>query len=167
MLFSTSRLLVPALTASLLSGLTVADDATSRAVTALEALQGWYNNSTGLWDTVGWWNGANCLTMIADLVALDPTVMETADYVFNTTYNVAPASNPDPGPEVKTTKRNFLAPRASSAGNASDWLDSAYDDDGWWVLAWIAAYDVTEETRYLQLAEGIFDALVRTCLFSG
>ncbi|KAJ6109648.1 hypothetical protein N7486_001883 [Penicillium sp. IBT 16267x] len=160
MLFSAPRLLLPALTASLLSGVAVAEDATSRAQIALEALQEWYNNSTGLWNTVGWWNGANCLTVIADLAALDSSVMDTADYVFNNTYNVAPTSNPDPGPEVKTTsKRDFLAPRASSAGNASDWLDSAYDDDGWWALAWIAAYDVTEETRYLHLAEGIFDAL--------
>ncbi|KAJ5752576.1 hypothetical protein N7520_009493 [Penicillium odoratum] len=159
MLLSAPRLFVPMLTASLFSGIAVADDAKLRAELALDALQVWYNNSTGLWDTVGWWNGANCLTVIADLAALDSSVVDTADYVFNNTYNVAPGSNPNPGPEVKTTKRDFLAPRANNAGNASDWLDSAYDDDGWWVLAWIAAYDVTEEPRYLQLAEGIFSAL--------
>ncbi|KAJ5915573.1 hypothetical protein N7466_011506 [Penicillium verhagenii] len=160
MLFSAPRFLVPALTASLFSGIAVADDPTSRAETALQALQEWYNESSGMWNTVGWWNGANCLTVIADLAALDPNAMDTADYVFNNTYNVGPVSNPNPGPEQKTTsKREFLTPRSNSPGNASDWLDSAYDDDGWWALAWIAAYDVTEETRYLQLAEGIFSGL--------
>ncbi|KAJ5938140.1 hypothetical protein N7454_004482 [Penicillium verhagenii] len=160
MLLSAPRLLVPALTASLFSSTTVADDPTSRAETALQALQGWYNESSGMWNTAGWWNGANCLTVIADLAALDPNAMDTADYVFNNTYNVGPVSNPNPGPEQKTTsKRDFLTPRANNPGNASDWLDSAYDDDGWWALAWIAAYDVTEETRYLQLAEGIFEGL--------
>ena len=161
MLFS-PRLLVPALTASLLSGVTVADDAKSRAKTALDALQEWYNPSSGLWDTVGWWNGANCMTVIADLAALDPSVMETAEYVFNNTFNVAPAaSNPNPGPEIKTnSKRSSLPPRTNNAVNASQWLDSAYDDDGWWALAWIAAYDVTDENDYLQLAEGIFASLV-------
>ncbi|KAJ5577982.1 CAZyme family GH76 [Penicillium hispanicum] len=157
-----SRLLVlPSLTPLLFSGSVLADDAISRAQTALDALQKWYNATSGIWDTCGWWNGANCMTVIADLAALDPSVMETATYVFNNTYFVAPAaSNPNPGPEVKTSsKRNFLPPRAKSAANASEWLDSAYDDDGWWALAWIAAYDVTQEPSYLKLAEGIFSGL--------
>lgn len=163
MLFSARRVLVPALTASLLlPGVSFCDNAKTRAQTALGALQEWYNTTSGLWDTVGWWNGANCMTTIADLAALDSSVMETADFVFNNTFIKAPSSNPNPGPETRTnTKRNILPPRANSDGNSSQWLDSAYDDDGWWALAWIAAYDVTEENSYLDLAEGIFSSLVR------
>jgi hypothetical protein len=103
------------------------------------------------------------MTTVANLAKIDPSVTETALYVFNTTYNLAPASNPHPGPEVKTAfQRRHLLSRAGSSGNASQWLDSAYDDDGWWALAWIAAYDVTGNDDYLELAEGIFSALVKT-----
>jgi predicted alpha-1,6-mannanase (GH76 family) len=38
----------------------------------------------------------------------------------------------------------------------SEWLDGYYDDNLWWALAWITAYDVTKHTPYLDLAEGIF-----------
>lgn len=161
MLFQCRRLIAPALTALALSRATVADDATSRAENALDVLQEWYNNSTGLWDTAGWWNGANCMTAVADLAALDSSVLDTANYVFRTTYAKATGSNPHPGPEIKkTSKRRNLLGRSPQATNASAWLDSAYDDDGWWALAWVAAYDVTQDQKYLDLAEGIFDALV-------
>ena len=43
-----------------------------------------------------------------------------------------------------------------------DWLDGYYDDDLWWALAWINAYDVTLDPAYLTLAEGIFLAVSRT-----
>ena len=42
-----------------------------------------------------------------------------------------------------------------------DWLDGFYDDDLWWALAWINAYDVTRNTQYLTLAEGIFNAVTK------
>lgn len=144
----------------------IADDALARARTALDTLQTWYDPTTGLWTTRQWWNSASAMTTVANLAIVDPSVMDTALYVFNNTFNLAPASNPHPGPEVKTVfQRRDLLSRAGNSGNASQWLDSAYDDDGWWALAWIAAYDVTGNDDYLELAEGIFAALVRTlCL---
>ncbi|KAH8722673.1 glycosyl hydrolase family 76-domain-containing protein [Phaeosphaeriaceae sp. PMI808] len=45
--------------------------------------------------------------------------------------------------------------------NPSKWLDGYYDDDLWWALAWIKAYDVTQYRLYLTLAEGIFLAVTK------
>ncbi|KAJ6120466.1 Six-hairpin glycosidase [Penicillium sp. IBT 18751x] len=161
MLFSSHGFLTYSLTISLLAGATVADDARARAEDAFRTLQTWYNPSTGLWDTAGWWNCANVMTVVADLALVDPSVMENASYIFNNTLIMAPAQNPQPGPEVKVNSARDLSARVNQAVNASQWLDSAYDDDGWWALAWIAAYDVTEDNQYLQLAEGIFDGLTK------
>lgn len=148
-----------------LTGSAFANDSRERAEEGLRTLQGYYNDGTGLWNTIGWWNGANCMTAIANLALIDPSVVETADYVFNNTLNKAPPSNPNPGPEIKTNsgKRSFST-RSANSVNASQWLDSAYDDDAWWALAWIAAYDVTEDNTYLTLAEDIFAALVSISL---
>lgn len=146
----------PFLVGLTIPGFAVAEDAKSRAQVALNALQNWYNATSGLWDTCGWWNGANCMTAIADLAVVEPSVSETAIYVFENTLHMAPAYNPEPGPEVQAQSRYQSA-------NASEWLDSAYDDDAWWALAWIAAYDVTNDDTYLGLAQGLFSSLVSFC----
>ncbi|OJJ51795.1 hypothetical protein ASPZODRAFT_55438 [Penicilliopsis zonata CBS 506.65] len=146
----------------------------SSASSAATTLQTWYNAETGLWDTCGWWNGANCMTALADLAMLvdesDP-LRQTAEEVFNTTFVVAPSVNPDPGLEKVTVngRPETRYPAAwplrthdiqeSGTVNASAWLDGAYDDDGWWALAWIAAYDLTGVQDYLELAIGIFDEM--------
>lgn len=158
MLFSHHSLLLPSIISLLLTGSALADDARTRARDALNTLQGWYNPQSGIWDTCGWWDGASCMNTIADLAALDPSVMDTARYVFNNTFNVGPVSNPHPGPEHKTVYNRDNQP--STPVNASLWLDQAYDDDAWWALAWIGAYDVTKDGTYLELAEGIFESLV-------
>lgn len=154
MLFLPWGALFPVLVGSIIPEFAVAQDAKSRAQVALHALQNWYNATSGLWDTCGWWNGANCMTAIADLAAIYPSVLDTATYVFDNTFRMAAAYNPQPGLEKQAQSRY------QGAANASEWLDSAYDDDAWWALAWIAAYDVTNDDTYLGLAQGIFSSLV-------
>jgi hypothetical protein len=173
MMFPSKVVLGPLVTSLLLSK-AWAVTSSAQVETTLRALQQWYNEETGLWNTCGWWNGANCMTMLADLAAVDPFALSTATYVFNNTYVLAPAMNPAPGVEKVNTVQGPLTSyppqwpiesplhpvQSSSTVNPSAWLDGYYDDDSWWALAWIAAYDVTLNPKYLELAEGIFEDLV-------
>ncbi|HEX4714375.1 MAG TPA: glycoside hydrolase family 76 protein, partial [Ktedonobacteraceae bacterium] len=91
------------------------------------ALQGWYNSSNGLFNNVGWWNSANALGALIDYSALTRTSTYTND--ISTTY----------------------------AQNASGkFLNNYYDDEGWWALTWVKAYDLTGNTTYLNAAKTIF-----------
>ena len=58
---------------------------TSEAEASLTTLQTWYNSTSGIWDTTGWWNSANCLTVLGDLAAIDPKVEAQASGVFANT----------------------------------------------------------------------------------
>jgi hypothetical protein len=72
----------------------LAQTAVSEAETALNVLQAWYNESSGLWNSCGWWNGANCMTVLADLAKVDSSVMNTAVSVFENTWVNGPSANP-------------------------------------------------------------------------
>lgn len=90
-------------------------------------LQSWYNSSNGQFNTTGWWNSANALGTVIDYSARTNTTTYTGDIA--NTFNT----------------------------NASgSFLNNYYDDEGWWALTWINAYDLTHETRYLDMAKTIF-----------
>lgn len=57
----------------------------TKAEVAFNTLQTWYNTSSGIYDTTGWWNSANCLTAVGDLAAIDATVLPEALGTFLTT----------------------------------------------------------------------------------
>jgi predicted alpha-1,6-mannanase (GH76 family) len=147
-------------------------DYVSHASQAFDVLQTWYNQTTGLWDTMGWWNAANGLTTIAHLAGLDPRQQHAASAIFAHTYSHAPPYNPrnnlrkiatltsistlygPPSHFPRRPKRARFTPP-----NAADWTDSCYDDNGWWALAWLAAYDTTNTPSYLALGEAIFSQM--------
>ncbi|KAI9935104.1 hypothetical protein ASPWEDRAFT_44695 [Aspergillus wentii DTO 134E9] len=135
---------------SLLGTQVSAQDDLSKARLGINALNQWYNTNTGLWNTVGWWNGANCLTVVADLALVDDGSRDAAVSIFSNSFNVAPSQNPFPDLDGGET---------SNPANSSAWTDGSYDDDGWWALAWIAAYDITKNQDYLNVAIGIHDQL--------
>jgi predicted alpha-1,6-mannanase (GH76 family) len=116
------------------------------AAAAVASLQDWHDERTGLWaipgggpggpDDPGWWNSANALFALIDYMSL--TGAEGYLHVVESTFD-------------KHEGRHFL--------------NSFYDDEGWWALAWINAHDLTRDPhrkhRYLAMARHIFADMER------
>lgn len=147
------------------------DRATSidRAVTAIEALQTFYDEAYGLWETTGWWNSGNCLTVLGDFLYLgvdsaDDLALE--DVFANTFTRAQQATQTATKTLVKGSSRRLFesryaaSPVVGESGLASrgfsGFINNYYDDEGWWALAWVRAFDVTGNTEYLDMAESIF-----------
>ncbi|CAJ2504308.1 Uu.00g117020.m01.CDS01 [Anthostomella pinea] len=109
-----------------------ADHYQSSAEAALTKLQTWYNEDTGQWKsyTPSWWQSANQLTTLLDMVRLGSSeAAKIADTVVPNTFH-----------------RN---------GDHA-FKNAYYDDEGWWAVAWMRAYEVTHNKDYLETAEGLF-----------
>ena len=91
-------------------------------------MQSWYNVAAGNWNSLNRWQWANAVS------ALENTYTHTNGmeygYAMTDTYD-------------QNASGNFLT-------------DAGYDDEGWWALAWLRAYDVTGNARYLSMAKTIF-----------
>lgn len=98
---------------------------------AVDALVRQYDQRTGIWPTTGWWNSANALT------ALTNYMISSGDqrylWVVENTYSK----------KINAAQGNFI--------------NDFSDDTGWWALAWISAYDLTGDSRYLQTARRAID----------
>lgn len=104
-----------------------------QAASAVQTLQQWYLPGSGLYASpAGWWNSANSITVLANYARVSG----------DTSYNSAIANT-------------FTTAQGAHANFVNDY----YDDDGWWALAWIDAYDVTGNPAYLSMAETIFTAI--------
>lgn len=101
-----------------------------RACLGVEKLQSWYNPNNGLWHTTNWWNAANAVTVLVNY----STVSGSQDHrwAVENTFDV-------------------------NARRPSQFLNFYYDDEGWWALAWIRAYDWTHDPKYLDMSKTIFD----------
>jgi predicted alpha-1,6-mannanase (GH76 family) len=126
-LFAVIILVFLPLTASLEA--TVVSSSAFHARLAVERLEQWYNPKSGLWETAGWWNGANALTALIDFSRLTHS-SHYLRIIANTYSTYAP---------IQFLKNKY------------------YDDEGWWALAWIDAYDLTGNRDYLHTATVIFD----------
>lgn len=108
-------------------------DYLEEATDGINMLQTWYSASTGLYETTGWWNSANAITVLANY-----SLTAHSQEYFSTLANT------------------FTEAQNTNAG----FLDNYYDDEGWWALAWIDAYDLTHNPQYLQMAKSIFADMV-------
>src|ERR1039458_5894441 len=118
--------------------------ASDRAAVAAAAVQRFYDPATGLFcsgDGDCWWWSANELTSLIDYSRQVKSTAVLADVA--TTYTAA----------------RYRGPQQDTIG---PFLDTWTDDDGWWGLAWVDAYDYAKTydpahaDRYLALARSIF-----------
>lgn len=136
-------------------------------VSAIKVLQGWYDEDQGLWLSTNWWNSANCLTVLGDFLAVDGNEARNLDLadVFSNTFIQAQISSQTTNKRL-ATRQNCLQVVESHQEQNPDtrlvkrgyrgFLDDYYDDEGWWALAWIRAYDVIGNEEFLSMAERIF-----------
>jgi predicted alpha-1,6-mannanase (GH76 family) len=109
-------------------------DLRSRAAAGMVVLHGFYDQASGLYNRNAWWTGANMLEVTLDYTREtgDPSYLASADNTF-----------------VKVKDGSYLG--------FVNFLNEYYDDEGWWALAWIKAYDLTRDAKYLDMAKVIFD----------
>ena len=114
-----------------------ASPAATQAATAAAALQVMYNNSSqpGLFCTGNltgncWWQSANELDALIDYSEETGSAAYLGD--LNTTYT-----------------------DAATDESSTPFIDTYFDDDAWWGLTWLNAYQATGTPKYLTLAENI------------
>ncbi|KAI5919860.1 glycosyl hydrolase [Camillea tinctor] len=141
----------------------------SNSVNAIQTLQTWYNKGTGLWDSTGWWNSANCLTILADFAVLKPQQAASLDIpnIIQNTYEQAQKTTVQATKKlsfnglpissyVRVSKRSTIGKRGFD-----NFLNDYYDDEGWWALAMIRSFDIgvfgIGDQEYLEAAVEIFE----------
>jgi predicted alpha-1,6-mannanase (GH76 family) len=105
----------------------------AHAQACIDRLMSWYNPGTGLWNTTGWWNSANSLEATINYARL--TNDHQYDSLIENTFNQA---------------------RSYSEPGGVPFSANYYDDQLWWCLALIAAYDLLKDNKFLNAAIAIF-----------
>lgn len=105
----------------------------TQATRAMVALADRYKELTGVFD-FNWWQSANALEATIDYTRI------TGDQTYL--------------PFVANSYDVIVAGR--SIDTSGDFLNDLYDDESWWALTLIKAYDLTGDDRYLTSARAIF-----------
>jgi len=141
-------------------------DHLAHTLAGLKTLETWYNSDTGLWG--GWWTSANQLTTVADFAYMNSDFRPAVLGLFQNTFTKAPTHKVG---QIKvkhaTTVNTYYWPNIPvSLGTPppesnGDWLNWFYDDEGWWALAWLKVYDITNDSAYLNTTIDIFDDMIK------
>jgi predicted alpha-1,6-mannanase (GH76 family) len=114
------------------------DPLLAAGATGMAVLQSFYNKATGQWNTDGWWNAACGLYATIDYCRYTGTTIYLGD--IPQTFAVAPLNNPS---------------------GTDGFVDTAYDDCGWWGITWVNAYDLTGDETYLEMAKSLFTTMTQ------
>lgn len=133
----------------------------SNGYDAVLALQAWYNQSTGLWETAGWWNSANCLTVLGDFALGNSSASNALSIpsIMTNTFTHAQGNRAVAQKSIATNglvTSVYAVPTLAKRDGFAGFLNDYYDDEGWWALALIRAWDVTSDSSFLDMAENIF-----------
>ncbi|WP_037627607.1 glycoside hydrolase family 76 protein [Streptomyces aureus] len=108
---------------------------TGRAAAAADALMYSYDPNTAYWRS-SWWNSAVALTTVVDYLRQSGDTRYT--WIVEQTF--------------RTNRVAFPAGARSSDAIEGDFISRSTDDSEWWALAWVDAYDLTHDRRYLDEA---------------
>lgn len=109
--------------------------ATDRAGAAADALMYSYQPYTAWWLS-SWWNSAVAVTTLIDYQ--QRTRRTDLRWIVNEVFE----------------KNKGVFPAGQKSGDAleGNFISRAIDDTEWWGIAWIAAYDLTRDPKYLDMA---------------
>lgn len=112
--------------------------AVDRAAAAVDALVYDYDPYTAWWPS-SWWNSAVAISTVIDYQR--QTGDDSYAWMIDRTFEV--------------NRVPFPAGEKSTDEIEGNFLSRAIDDAGWWGLAWLNAYDLTGDAKYLEMAETI------------
>ncbi|KAA8914437.1 hypothetical protein TRICI_002880 [Trichomonascus ciferrii] len=128
---------------------------------AVDSLQGLYNSSSGFYgpEFSGfgdgmWWTSANCLTSIMDYMETMGSHGKYQDILENTfekaqEFDLSHQGHHESASEVQKSEK--------TPSMKNGFTNSFSDDEGWWALAWINAFDLSGDNTYLNSAVDIFE----------
>jgi predicted alpha-1,6-mannanase (GH76 family) len=103
-------------------------------------------------DLSRWWNSANAITALIDYMSVTGDRSYLEPVVANTFARTPGTRRPVFSRRVSPSWPFFRLSRGAYQG----FINGFYDDEGWWALAWLDAYDLTGEDKYLAAANDIF-----------
>lgn len=119
------------------------DSLTIRMHEGVETMIAWRDTTSGVWETAGWWNSANVMTMLLR-------------------YGAVTGDTRVPAQAADVLERAQQYKWVDDAGGnrlCENFNNDFYDDQGWWALAWVEAYKLRHDRKFLSMAETIYGTM--------